>query len=67
MVQSSQQVFIERRTTLYAPCIFIKKSEIGFVIISVYVDDISLVGTPEELTRTTKYLKKEFEIKYLSR
>ena len=45
------------------PCIFIKKSETGFAIIAVYVDDLNLVGTPEELTRTTNYLKKEFEMK----
>ena len=43
------------------PCSFIKKSETGFAIIVVYVDDLNLVGTPEELTRTTNYLKKEFE------
>ena len=30
-----------------------------------YVDDLNLVGTLEELTRTTKYLKKEFEMKDL--
>ena len=41
------------------PCIFIKKSETGFAIIVVYVDDLNLVGTPEELTKTTKYLKKK--------
>ena len=45
--------------------IFIKKSEIGFAIIAVYVDDLNLVGTPKELTRTTNYLKKEFEMKDL--
>ena len=45
------------------PCIFIKKSETEFAIIAVYVDDLSLIGTSEELTRTTKYLKKEFEMK----
>ena len=39
------------------PCIFIKKSEIGFEIITVYVDGLNLVGTPEELIRTTNYLK----------
>ena len=49
------------------PCIFIKKSEIGFVIIAVYVDDLNLVGTPEELTRTTNYLKNEFEMKDLGK
>ena len=46
-------------------CIFIKKSETEFAIIVVYVDDLNLVGPPEELTRTTNYLKKEFEIKDL--
>ncbi|RVW45253.1 Retrovirus-related Pol polyprotein from transposon TNT 1-94 [Vitis vinifera] len=49
------------------PCIFIKKSETGFAIIAVYVDDLNLVGTPEELTRTTNYLKKEFEMKDLGK
>ena len=47
------------------PCIFIKKSETRFAIIAVYVDDLNLVGTPEELTRRTNYLKKEFEMKDL--
>ena len=47
---------------LICPCIFIKKSKTGFAIIAVYVDDLNLVGTLEELTRTTNYLKKEFEM-----
>ena len=34
------------------PCVFIKKSETGFAIIVVYVNDLNLVGTPEELTKT---------------
>ena len=50
------------RTTLYAHT-YIKKSEIGFVIIDEYVDDLNLVRTSKELTRTTKYLKQEFEMK----
>ena len=41
---------------LICPCIFIKKLETG-------IDDLNVIGTPEELTRTTKYLKKEFEMK----
>ena len=31
------------------------------------VDDINLIETPEEFTRTTKYLKKEFEMKDLKK
>ena len=49
------------------PCIFIKKLEIGFVILTVFVDELNLIGTLEELTRTTNYLKKEFEIKDLGK
>ena len=49
------------------PCIFIKKSETRFVIITVYADDLNLIGTPEELTRIEKYLKKEFEMKDLGK
>ena len=30
------------------PCVFIKKSESGFAIVSIYVDDLNLVGTPKE-------------------
>ena len=52
---------------LICPCIFIKKSKTGFVIIAVYVDDLNLIGTLEELTRTTKYLKNEFEMKYFGK
>ena len=49
------------------PCIFIKKSETGFAIIGMYVDDLNLIGTSEELTRTAKYLKKEFKMKDLGK
>ena len=52
---------------LICPCIFIKKSENRFAIIAVYVDDLNLVRTPEELTRITNYLKKEFEMKDLEK
>ena len=48
-------------------CIFIKKSETGFTIIAMYVDDLNLVGTPEDLTRTKNYLKNEFEMKDLGK
>ena len=46
---------------------FIKKTENGFAIIAVYVDDLNLIGTIEELIKTTNYLTKEFEIKDLGK
>ena len=52
---------------LIYPCIFIRKSEIGFAIIAVYVDDMNLIGTPEELLKTAEYLKREFEMKDLGK
>ena len=45
------------------PCIFMKRSRNEFAIISVYVDDINIIGTPEELDKAIKCLKKEFEMK----
>ena len=50
---------------LICPCIFIKKSETRFAIIVLYVDDLNLVETSKELTKTIKYLKKKFEMKDL--
>ena len=49
------------------PHVFITKSEIEFAIIVVYVDDLNLIGTLEEMTKTTKNLKKEFEMKDLGK
>ena len=49
------------------PCVFIKKSETRLIIIAIYVDHLNLIGTPEKLTKTTNYLKKEFEMKDLGK
>ncbi|KAM2871431.1 hypothetical protein FF1_019071 [Malus domestica] len=49
------------------PCVFIKKSHSGFAIVAVYVDDMNLIGTPEELARNVVHLKLEFEMKNLSK
>ena len=49
------------------PCVFIKKSKSGFAILAVYVDDINIIGTSEELTKTVEYLKREFEVKDLGK
>ena len=49
------------------PCVFIKKLETGLIIIAIYVDHLNLIWTPEKLTKTTNYLKKEFEMKDLGK
>ena len=49
------------------PCVFIKKTENGFAIIAVYVDDLNLIGTPKELIKTANYLWKEYEMKDLGK
>jgi hypothetical protein len=48
-------------------CVAIKKSKSGFAIIVVYVDDLNIVGTPKELTKTATYLKNKFEMKDLGK
>ena len=48
-------------------CVFIKKVAPGFSIIELYMDDLNLIGTPEELIKTIDYLKKEFEMKNLGK
>ena len=49
------------------PCVFIKITENGLAIIVIYVDDLNLIRTLEELIKTTNYLKKEFEMKDLGK
>ena len=50
-----------------SPCVFIKRSFSGFVIIAVYVDDLNMIGTSAELEITAKRLMKEFEMKDLGK
>jgi len=49
------------------PCMFIKKSHSEFAIVAVYVDDMNIMGTLEELEKTALHLKSEFELKDLEK
>ena len=49
------------------PCVFIKKTSSGFAIVEVYVDDMDLIGTLNELEETAMQLKSEFEMKDLGK
>jgi hypothetical protein len=49
------------------PCVFIKKSRTGFCIISVYVDDLNIIGNPKDIEEARKHLKTEFEMKDLGK
>jgi hypothetical protein len=49
------------------PCVFIKKSKYDFVIIVVYVDDLNIIETHEEIPKIVNYLKKEFKMKDLGK
>ena len=39
----------------------------GFTIIAVYVDDLNIIGTPNELHEAIEYLKREFEMNNLGK
>ena len=47
------------------PCVFIKKSRTGFCIISVYVDNLNIIGGPKDIKEARNHLKIEFEMKDL--
>ena len=49
------------------PCVFIKRSSSGFCIISVYVDDINIIGNTRNIDETRNHLKTEFEMKDLGK
>jgi hypothetical protein len=49
------------------PCVFIRKSSIGFYIISVYVDDLNIIGYTKDIDKTRNHLKKEFKMKDLGK
>jgi len=44
------------------PCIYMKRFDNEFAIIVVYVGDINIVETPNELTKAIDSLKKEYEV-----
>jgi hypothetical protein len=47
--------------------VFIRKSKKGFCIISVYVDDLNIIGTTKDIEEASSYLKSEFEMKDLGK
>ena len=49
------------------PCVFIKKSSTGFCIISVYVDDLNIIGSAPDIDEARNHLKMEFEMKDLGK
>jgi hypothetical protein len=46
-------------------CVFPKKSQIGLCIICVYVDDLNIIGNPNDINETCNHLNTEFEMKDL--
>ena len=49
------------------PCVFIKRTDSGFALVAVYVDDMNVIGNLDEINETIGYLKSEFEMKDLGR
>ena len=62
---SAYQLKHRYENDIICPCIFIKKSESRFLINAVYVDDLNPIETLEEIIKTEKCLKDEFEMKDL--
>jgi hypothetical protein len=49
------------------PYVFIRKSGTVIYIISVYVDDLNIIGHAKDIDEASNYLKKEFEMKDLGK
>jgi hypothetical protein len=49
------------------PCVFIRKFSTGFCIISVYVDDLNIIGNINDIDEACNHLKKEFEMQDLGK
>jgi hypothetical protein len=47
--------------------VFIHESTTGFCIISVYVDDLNIIGTELDINKARDHLKMEFEMKDLGK
>jgi hypothetical protein len=48
-------------------CVYIRKSTTGFCIISVYVDDLNIIGHTKDIDEACNHLKMEFEIRDLGK
>jgi Reverse transcriptase (RNA-dependent DNA polymerase) len=60
----SEYLIKERyKSNIISPCVFTKRSISSFTIITVYVDDLNIIGSPEKIEKTVKLLKNEFEMK----
>jgi hypothetical protein len=44
------------------PCVLIRKSATGFCIISIYIDDLNIIGHTKDIDEARNYLKMEFEM-----
>jgi hypothetical protein len=49
------------------PCVFICKSSSRFCIVSIYVDDLNIIGTELDINEAQNHLKTEFEMKDLGK
>jgi hypothetical protein len=49
------------------PCVFIKKSSTGFCTISIYVDDLNIIRTQQDIDEAHNHLRTEFEMKDLGK
>jgi hypothetical protein len=49
------------------PCIFIRREGTEFAIVAIYVDDLTVIGTPTMVSKTKKEMEDHFEMKDLGK
>ena len=72
LVQSARQFWKKLRNVLKTlgfgggdidPCLLYKKTDKGIVLIGLYVDDLLIIGDPNDINETIAGLKKHFSVK----
>jgi hypothetical protein len=49
------------------PCVFIRKPNTDFCIISVYIDDLNIISHTKDIDESRKHVKKEFKMNDLGK
>ena len=69
MVQLTEEFLLRKgySNSVDCPSVFIRKSSTGFCIISVYVDDLNIIGSTPDIDEAHNHLRMEFEMKDLGK
>lgn len=63
MQKHKKTIAIVGKNMMLSPCVFIIKFSYGFVFVVVYIDDLSILGTQNEIDDAWTHMNEKFEMK----